>query len=789
MVKKDILYIIQSFFIIDMVYYKNMKILGRTGKQFFIYYVFFALCMVILFIPLYQINLSMVSRAYQDASGGLLETGLTNLEMDINQIEAIAITINNSPYFRRISYLADNMGPLDYYYTISLVDNFRRYFAASGLIADCGIIYHNGIILTSKRLYFPWEQFYGNYFSQTGISGIEQWLIKMPQESTMSGFIPYSSFSTREGSYEGITFCINLSGAQGRKSFFFATLEKTQILSRLATDVILREGRLQIYDPIGNIILDTGNVKVDDPVILEMMGQRRGIRVKVEIPRKVFWGQMTPFFKLAIIFVLGYLVLGIILSLFFAHRSARPIREIVEHVLYYSNRRIPEENSEENLANTENDYTYIQHFLSKVDKNLEDFNIRLAQQEKFQKDNIFERLLYGLIYSVDSWQVVKDIFPDIPPVFRIAALALPSMEDAMLSVHTMRQAMIQDIIEPYLPRASHTHFSGNTLILLLPEEDEENLIHHLHSITADLQGKLNISCRTALSDPVRDIHDIHRAFFLTRHLLRFPPKKDGEDILRRSASVLAESSIRDLGGGSRNLPPGESPQEPVQKIVVPPGKENSGQISLSIEFLDASRLYEFLYHGEEDKAVDFVNNMFYELCRQGYTSEDDIQQIFFIYRRVIIQIASDFELDLSREEIIPVYDSKQEFSFLFAHMAEALRKICALINTRNKEKNNNFEWSILNYIDENITNPNLYTKLVTASFRISENRLQTIVRKWTGKSFLEYVESKRMIQAREMLLKTTKTVSQICGECGYSLENSFYKAFRRFYGQSPSEIR
>jgi AraC-like DNA-binding protein len=79
--------------------------------------------------------------------------------------------------------------------------------------------------------------------------------------------------------------------------------------------------------------------------------------------------------------------------------------------------------------------------------------------------------------------------------------------------------------------------------------------------------------------------------------------------------------------------------------------------------------------------------------------------------------------------------------------------------------------------------------MVTGRFRISENRLQNIVRRWTGKSFLEYVESKRMGLARETLLKTSKPISQITGECGYSSENSFYKAFRRFYGVPPSELR
>jgi AraC-like DNA-binding protein len=341
-------------------------------------------------------------------------------------------------------------------------------------------------------------------------------------------------------------------------------------------------------------------------------------------------------------------------------------------------------------------------------------------------------------------------------------VALPDMEEAAPQVYTMRHTVIRDIIEPHLPSGGKTrtsramegggacvHFSGNLLVLLLPGEDIETLLRRLHALTADLRLKLNARCRAALSESEWDIRNMHRAFYQVRHLLRLPPREADEEILQ---------------------------------------KGNSDLLSFPLELLDASRLYELLLHGEEDKAVDFINNMFYELCSRGYTGEDDIQQVFFIYRRVLLQIAWDLELQLP-EETIPTYDSQPELSFLFARVAEAARKICGIINSRRGEKDNAFERSIIDYIDKNITNPGLYTKMVTGFFHISENRLQAIVRKWTGKSFLEYVESKRMILSRELLLTTSKTIARITRECGYSSENSFYKAFRRFYGQSPSELR
>jgi AraC-like DNA-binding protein len=493
-----------------------------------------------------------------------------------------------------------------------------------------------------------------------------------------------------------------------------------------------------------------------------MNGRKRGMKVRVDIPRRVFREQLAPFQRMAFFFVLVYLAAGIILSIFFAQRSAKPIREIMEDMLSFGDRGVRVPGQTENPVDFKNDYTYIRHFLSKTVRDLETFNTRLAQQEELQRENLFERLLYGLIYSVSDWQRVKNFFPNIPPVFRIAAVALPDMEEAALPVYTMRHAMIRDIVETHLPstgahRASRpaedfgafVHFSGSLLVLLLPDEDIDTLLRRLRALTADLHLKLNVRCRTALSENEREFRNIHRVFYLVRHLLRLPSKEGEDEILR---------------------------------------KGNSNLLSFPLELLDASRLYELLLHGEEDKAVDFINNMFYELCSRGYTGEGDIQQTFFIYRRVLLQIVWDFELQVP-EETIPAYDSRPELSFLFARVAEAAREICGLINSRRVEKDNDFERSVINYIDENIVNPGLYTKMVTGFFHISENRLQSIVRKWTGKSFLEYVESKRMILSRELLLKTSKTIVRITRECGYSSENSFYKAFRRFYGQSPSELR
>ena len=144
-----------------------MKImLGRTGKQFLRYYFLFFICLVLIFIIFYYINFSMISETYIDTSTAMLETGLANFEYDLSQIDSISRNAFESPRIRRYSFTGPDYSLQDYYNILTIVDDFRRYFTAVGMVADCGIIFSNDIVLTTKRFHLLGTEFYGRYFMQ-----------------------------------------------------------------------------------------------------------------------------------------------------------------------------------------------------------------------------------------------------------------------------------------------------------------------------------------------------------------------------------------------------------------------------------------------------------------------------------------------------------------------------------------------------------------------------------------------------------------------------------------------
>lgn len=67
--------------------------------------------------------------------------------------------------------------------------------------------------------------------------------------------------------------------------------------------------------------------------------------------------------------------------------------------------------------------------------------------------------------------------------------------------------------------------------------------------------------------------------------------------------------------------------------------------------------------------------------------------------------------------------------------------------------------------------------------------LNRILKKYTGKTILEYGQSVYLDEARMMLAGTDKSISTIIEELGFSNRSHFYRLFQKAYGQTPLDFR
>ena len=122
-------------------------------------------------------------------------------------------------------------------------------------------------------------------------------------------------------------------------------------------------------------------------------------------------------------------------------------------------------------------------------------------------------------------------------------------------------------------------------------------------------------------------------------------------------------------------------------------------------------------------------------------------------------------------------------------MREAEEKLCALLRRRKESGNLELKRRVVEYVDAHFEEPELYADIVAEACGVSVKYLHRVFREYTGKSVCDYLEEKRMQRARALLEEGDENISRISERCGFRSLNTFYKAFKRVNGLSPSEYR
>jgi YesN/AraC family two-component response regulator len=91
---------------------------------------------------------------------------------------------------------------------------------------------------------------------------------------------------------------------------------------------------------------------------------------------------------------------------------------------------------------------------------------------------------------------------------------------------------------------------------------------------------------------------------------------------------------------------------------------------------------------------------------------------------------------------------------------------------------------ITSHLDENITVP-----MLCKEFNISRTRLYALCNQYIPGGIASYVKTKRLLKAKDLLLTTDMTASDISLKVGFSDYNYFLKAFKKHFGTSTKTMR
>ena len=113
-----------------------------------------------------------------------------------------------------------------------------------------------------------------------------------------------------------------------------------------------------------------------------------------------------------------------------------------------------------------------------------------------------------------------------------------------------------------------------------------------------------------------------------------------------------------------------------------------------------------------------------------------------------------------------------------------------LVSFQNKAKGKqDIEQKIIDYLNENYSNPNLSLTYISNIFGYSPKYLGRIFKNYTNTFFTQYLTTLRMEKARDLILNTDLPISDIFESVGVTTLQHFYRLFKKQFGNSPAAMR
>lgn len=209
----------------------------------------------------------------------------------------------------------------------------------------------------------------------------------------------------------------------------------------------------------------------------------------------------------------------------------------------------------------------------------------------------------------------------------------------------------------------------------------------------------------------------------------------------------------------------------------------------------------YIAKGKMHKAIPKTINGKYKIWAIRFRSEFIAETIFQQYSyfhnnsNITYDKGSGFQKLITICELID-YEFHQKIAS-YSIIKQLLSTLFTMIEAENRKQNVNMSnlslqyatfKSFLTLLEANFykfLGVDFYAKQVSMTSR----KLNSICQNILGQSVSEIIETRKLIEAKNLLINTNKTISEIGFEVGYNEKSYFTSVFKKKSGQTPKEFR
>lgn len=316
---------------------------------------------------------------------------------------------------------------------------------------------------------------------------------------------------------------------------------------------------------------------------------------------------------------------------------------------------------------------------------------------------------------------------------------------------------IDTILEKYIRHVSF--YSGGKVISLLiaPEPDTEKFLHIIvEEIAQSVRRIMKMSCRIGVGRSVGSLSHVHEAYIEAMSAIRYS-RKNNEDVYFISDIERADDF---------DLEKMQGYIEEVERLV---------------------------RSGGSQELEEYLKQMFDRLEREHFS----MMEIHFLMVRLVSAV-SHIVYAVAEEEGAAQLQKKSPLQNVdFFENIGAVRSRCIffclaareLIAEQRKKSSTLLCDKALGIIENSYMDQELSLVSVSNEISVSPNYLSALIKRSTGRTFIDLLTRKRIETAKELLLCTNMKIKEISEKCGYNDQHYFSYCFKKYEGLSPNACR
>ncbi|MCL2057702.1 MAG: helix-turn-helix domain-containing protein [Oscillospiraceae bacterium] len=390
---------------------------------------------------------------------------------------------------------------------------------------------------------------------------------------------------------------------------------------------------------------------------------------------------------------------------------------------------------------------------SGIDSLLSDNTIlrqKIAAWRPVVKTEVIGRVLTGASISENELEVIDEISADAQSCFVIIVLSLShNNQDIKPEARQLFFETMRFVISKFYPRSLIYPVDKNNFAVILNCEidtSEIELREHVKNILSELL-EMRMSFSAGIGSKVLSLDNIYLSY---------------------------EKALEASYVSKRALPGTIAFYNEIKK------QKQSYYFSYST----IEKLYNVLSSADYQSAVNILSQTIGQnKTNNTKLSNEDLTQLFYDLRGVVLRISSRVKIDNILEKLPRYHDE-----ILFDEFLPFWESIFSQIAQKIAEQtgHNSLMNRILDYINANFTDNNISLKDVSSRFNITDKYLSALFKEKVVVNFSDYLENLRLSYAENLLLQTDKTINEISESVGYITPSTFYKAFKRKFGITPT---